>query len=186
LSDAFHFFGGRRGLLIGASPGFAETYYVDAYDALGGQTVLNSACVGGCSVGGFSSGLFSFEPGDVIDLGYLTIYPYRLGGRGVTSSIIGGYGCLTAFKFLYLSKPLRSMFARAMLRALGTRGAGPLVFVMPDDQTEISVNWAGPFSYIPGAVPPMPEPSTWAMLLIGFAGIGFAGYRRTKLLSTET
>jgi hypothetical protein len=26
--------------------------------------------------------------------------------------------------------------------------------------------------------PAVPEPSTWAMLLIGFAGIGFAGYRR--------
>lgn len=24
----------------------------------------------------------------------------------------------------------------------------------------------------------VPEPSTWAMLLIGFAGIGFATYRR--------
>jgi PEP-CTERM motif len=28
---------------------------------------------------------------------------------------------------------------------------------------------------------PIPEPSTWAMLLIGFAGIGFAGYRRYQL-----
>jgi hypothetical protein len=26
--------------------------------------------------------------------------------------------------------------------------------------------------------PPVPEPSTWAMLLIGFAGMGFVGYRR--------
>jgi hypothetical protein len=25
----------------------------------------------------------------------------------------------------------------------------------------------------------VPEPSTWAMLLIGFAGIGFAAYRRS-------
>jgi hypothetical protein len=25
-----------------------------------------------------------------------------------------------------------------------------------------------------------PEPSTWAMMLIGFAGLGFAGYRRAK------
>ena len=28
-----------------------------------------------------------------------------------------------------------------------------------------------------------PEPSTWAMLLLGFAGIGFAGYRKRSALS---
>jgi hypothetical protein len=27
---------------------------------------------------------------------------------------------------------------------------------------------------------PVPEPSTWAMLLIGFAGIGFASYRKSR------
>jgi hypothetical protein len=26
----------------------------------------------------------------------------------------------------------------------------------------------------------VPEPSSWAMMLIGFAGLGFAGYRRAK------
>jgi hypothetical protein len=26
----------------------------------------------------------------------------------------------------------------------------------------------------------IPEPSTWAMMLIGFAGLGFAGYRKAK------
>lgn len=31
-------------------------------------------------------------------------------------------------------------------------------------------------SKIPGGVP---EPSTWAMLLLGFAGLGYAGFRRT-------
>ena len=25
----------------------------------------------------------------------------------------------------------------------------------------------------------VPEPSTWAMMLLGFAGLGFFGYRRT-------
>jgi PEP-CTERM motif len=29
-----------------------------------------------------------------------------------------------------------------------------------------------------GAVSTVPEPSTWAMLLLGFAGIGFMAYRR--------
>ena len=25
-----------------------------------------------------------------------------------------------------------------------------------------------------------PEPSTWAMMVIGFAGLGFAGYRKSR------
>jgi hypothetical protein len=33
---------------------------------------------------------------------------------------------------------------------------------------------------VDGIAPSIPEPSTWAMLLIGFAGIGFAGYRKRK------
>jgi hypothetical protein len=36
------------------------------------------------------------------------------------------------------------------------------------------------FSTAAGAVP---EPSTWAMLLIGFAGLGFAGYRSSRKLN---
>ena len=28
---------------------------------------------------------------------------------------------------------------------------------------------------------PAPEPSTWAMMLLGFAGLGYAGYRRAPL-----
>jgi PEP-CTERM motif len=30
-----------------------------------------------------------------------------------------------------------------------------------------------------------PEPSTWAMMLLGFAGIGFVGYRKAKTRRTE-
>jgi uncharacterized membrane protein len=28
--------------------------------------------------------------------------------------------------------------------------------------------------------PPVPEPSTWAMMLVGFAGLAFTGYRRRQ------
>ena len=40
------------------------------------------------------------------------------------------------------------------------------------------------FTFVGEAVPgPVPEPSTWAMILLGFAGLGYAGYRRARLLS---
>jgi hypothetical protein len=29
----------------------------------------------------------------------------------------------------------------------------------------------------------IPEPSTWAMMLIGFAGLGYLGYRRRQTLA---
>jgi hypothetical protein len=30
----------------------------------------------------------------------------------------------------------------------------------------------------------IPEPSTWAMMIIGFVGLGFVGYRKTKSART--
>jgi uncharacterized protein (TIGR03118 family) len=36
-----------------------------------------------------------------------------------------------------------------------------------------------------GSISTVPEPSTWAMLLIGFAGIGFLGYRRRPMFNTR-
>ena len=36
------------------------------------------------------------------------------------------------------------------------------------------------FSYGAAAPAAVPEPSTWAMTLLGFAGLGFAGYRRAR------
>jgi PEP-CTERM motif len=40
----------------------------------------------------------------------------------------------------------------------------------------------GFFTHIGG----VPEPSTWAMLLLGFAGLGFAGYRSTRRAASAT
>jgi hypothetical protein len=31
----------------------------------------------------------------------------------------------------------------------------------------------------------VPEPSTWAMMLVGFAGLGFAGYRKSKSVAAS-
>jgi len=37
---------------------------------------------------------------------------------------------------------------------------------------------------VPGAVSTVPEPSTWVMMLLGFAGLGFAGYRKARSART--
>jgi hypothetical protein len=42
-----------------------------------------------------------------------------------------------------------------------------------------SSNLSGTFSAAPGA-PGTPEPSTWVMLMLGFAGLGFAASRRSR------
>ena len=35
-------------------------------------------------------------------------------------------------------------------------------------------------SFVEGPATSVPEPATWAMMLLGFAGLGFAGYRRAR------
>ncbi len=43
------------------------------------------------------------------------------------------------------------------------------------------LDYTGPYSGTYLALSPVvPEPSTWAMMLLGFAGLGFAGYRASR------
>jgi PEP-CTERM motif len=44
----------------------------------------------------------------------------------------------------------------------------------------ITADYANLSFAINGGAGTVPEPSTWAMMLIGFVGLGFAGYRRTR------
>ena len=41
--------------------------------------------------------------------------------------------------------------------------------------TPVAENW---YAFTVGTA--VPEPSTWALMLLGFAGLGYAGYRRSK------
>ena len=76
-----------------------------------------------------------------------------------------------------------------------TGGTGPFVgdlqsWTRDDSDGGIEPDWLrigtdithqGPFNAafsLSGAV--VPEPSTWAMMVLGFAGLGFAGYRRAR------
>jgi hypothetical protein len=62
---------------------------------------------------------------------------------------------------------------------------GELVFQYTTSQTTFDLSGYGSaFSnarfFSSGGGSPTPEPSTWAMMILGFIGLGYAGYRKTK------
>jgi hypothetical protein len=62
---------------------------------------------------------------------------------------------------------------------LGEEGNGLVMFT----GTFSSLSWTNPtyefyYAFTVGSVGAIPEPSTWAMMILGFAGVGFMTYRR--------
>jgi hypothetical protein len=69
----------------------------------------------------------------------------------------------------------------------GAEGNGTLQFVGTYSQITFTntnfENWYGFTLGVDGLAPPppaVPEPSTWVMMLVGFAGLGYAGYRASR------
>jgi hypothetical protein len=49
-----------------------------------------------------------------------------------------------------------------------------------------SIDVAQSFASIDVTTPTIPETSTWAMMLLGFAGLGYAGWRSSRKTSEAT
>jgi hypothetical protein len=167
----------------------ADTFYVDAFSASGGMGILDAACNGGC-VGGYSTGVFTFQPGDTIDFGNLVFFPFGVGegGSGWRGS---AYAIVPTYEFTFGPQqntgpaPVFTTFPCFVFGCsvpVPTAYSVELIVTMPSDQTQVSMSWGGPYRYA-APVAPVPEASTWAMLLIGFAGIGFAAYRKRNLVT---
>jgi hypothetical protein len=63
----------------------------------------------------------------------------------------------------------------------GAEGNGLVQFL----GTYSSITWTNPvyedYYAVTVGTSPIPEPSTWAMMLLGFVGLGYAGYRRARV-----
>ncbi len=90
------------------------------------------------------------------------------GGASVAGVGLGGYGAGVGGE-VYLTQGTELDIVVGGAGVLGMEGGGG--------------GGGGSFVWDPIAIPPqpaVPEPSTWAMMLIGFAGLGYAGYRRAQ------
>ena len=85
------------------------------------------------------------------------------------ASILGGFDVSSTFDFSFRGDLILGDISDDSVINLGFMG--PNIDLTISDEFGIFV--------IGGAVP---EPSTWAMMLLGFAGLGFAGYRRAREL----
>lgn len=151
---------------------FAEAYLIDA--SIGGNNEIIPYCPGGC-LSDYVSPLYSFEAGDTVDFGTLSLEISTVPSRtGPSQTIMGAYAVsFGPFAGVY-ALPLPSTASSTSLPVTET-----LEFSFSVD-TEIQIAWNDAVYTSPSLESAVPEPSTWAMLLIGFAGIGFAGWRGSR------
>src|SRR3954451_12319293 len=140
--------------------------------------------VGPCYCGNGPYWSFSgFQDGDIVDFGLVTISavfdghtygrlnPQPLGQAEVIamkqSTYLGGASLWPAGTF---QQPLGSTF-----HDLTDTATFDLTFTVPN---AFSIGWDGPGVYTPAIAPAVPEAATWAMMILGFVGVGFVAYRR--------
>jgi hypothetical protein len=168
------------------SPAEAAVYAVDP--RVGDVTVgPPSQCFEGC-VPATSSPLYTFASGDTVDYGTLIFSSYYVSlGRPGEFVFLGypvidvSFGPISPFALPFIPNA-NIMVCDRLFQNCGLDNLPPptlftyhLSYVIPAGASQIQLAWNGPLiAYMPSA----PEPSTWAMLLIGFAGIGFAAFRR--------
>ena len=164
-------------LCLFSLPAKAATYFVDA--SIGGTNT------GNIGIRWYETPVYHFQPGDIVDFGSVQIYPYSSAMAGNFFYQTGGFG--VAYNGSYLVPHGTTYYiCTDLFGPPGCSGAPfqppldqRLLFTIPDDASSIQLAWT-----IPSAYQAVPEPSTWAMLLLGFAGIGFMTWRRRYCMAS--
>ena len=176
------------GTLLFCRLSFASTVYIDA--SVGGTVIISNNCPGpaSCTPNGYKTPLYDVQPGDIIDLGSVTLGPAFTGQGRAQFPIAVSYQGLLGINwgplgFFSATNPTwySSCFTAGCMPATPPTITERLLFTVPEDATQLQLGFTGQYGYAaPIIMAAVPEPSTWAMLLIGFAGIGFAAYRRSR------
>jgi hypothetical protein len=107
-------------------------------------------------------------------------------------------GCLAANCVAYgrSSPPYFGLLELAFVDPLGSSGSNPIVggaggpswenysFSSGEPPIRYIASGVATATFDPATTSAVPEPAIWAMIVLGFAGLGFAGYRKTKITRT--
>jgi hypothetical protein len=172
-------------LVLAASTAQAETYtYTGNPTFLTGSYVTATAdldCAGPCAAGdyAYSSRMSEFSlsiyssSGSLLQSLSSDTPGVSLGPYGNSYLRLDGAGNVSSW-FLYLDgNGSQSPQIYTMKDALGSSFTMDYGFTSICNTTYVNVDTFGTWQ-----VAAVPEPSTWAMLIFGFAGIGFMAYRR--------
>jgi len=133
---------------------------------------------------GHATGFFEVHSGDVVDFGTLTIHETFLGGHNGSGNPLNDYALFPLLYNTDIAHPITYFNTLPNFFTNGPTGAEAtydLTFGFGAD-AYIQFAWMGPYDYTPPSISsPVPEPSTWAMMILGFAGVGFLGYRRLSI-----
>ncbi|MGB7976410.1 MAG: PEPxxWA-CTERM sorting domain-containing protein, partial [Roseiarcus sp.] len=157
--DAFGGGGGASYL----NPAVRDTIETPDFNGVPGQTPNNGYVIVGITVFNYTGTMVEYT---IPTTGFYEVA--AIGAQGGPEFGPGGYGAgVGGAVFLDAGTELDIVVG-------GAGGAGLEVFG--------SGGGGGSFVWDPTAIPvqPVPEPSTWAMMLIGFAGLGYAGYSRRQ------
>jgi hypothetical protein len=156
----------------------AAVYRIDLFAGGGDGTAypLSSNVCGGpstCGPPGYQSSRYFFDEGGTVDFGTLILSDF------VVCDARGGTGCFIfhpSFGNGGSGPPAgRCDFVSCELHSYTI----PLVYTIADGEA-LSFAWSGSYSYL---APAVPEPSTWAMMVLGFAGVGCMTFRRRRVVS---
>jgi PEP-CTERM motif-containing protein len=112
--------------------------------------------------------------GDGYDLGQLSVFDFDPGGGATTLEFVATRG-----SGHFLCTGLAASFNPACADAAVTGFAAAIFFVAPTTAYTAGFTTVRLLSSV-NTTPAAPEPSTWTMLTLGFAAMGWTGYRRSR------
>ena len=181
--------GGGGGGIVDGGGGGGGSYVASAFTGVTTTPADNGATGGGSGLDGYVNIVGPVGPseisytGSVIDYAIPVAGSYFIqavgaqGGSGevdLTSDAIGGYGALVSGDV--------NLGAGTILEIL-VGGGGAVGHTATMEHEVFSAGGGGGGTFI-WAVTPIPEPSTWAMMLLGFAGLGL-GCRKARALPAQ-